>query len=78
MLLDEPSLGIAPNLVREIFQIIKTINKEGITILLVEQNAHLALEMADYAYILENGKIQLEGNRKFEKDDRVRQLYLGA
>lgn len=80
LLLDEPSLGLAPNLVREIFNIVKKINKDdGITVLLVEQNAHLALEIADYAYILENGKIQLAGEAgELKTNDRVRQLYLGA
>jgi len=79
LLLDEPSLGLAPNLVREIFSIIKKINEEGISILLVEQNAHLALETADYAYILENGIIQLQGSAaELKENDEVRQLYLGA
>ncbi len=79
LLLDEPSLGLAPNLVREIFEIIKQINEEGISILLVEQNAHLALETAKYAYILENGKIELQGStEELKENDQVRQLYLGA
>lgn len=79
LLLDEPSLGLAPNLVREIFAIIKRINEEGITVLLVEQNAHLALETANYAYILENGRMRLEGtSRELKENDEVRQLYLGA
>ena len=79
LLLDEPSLGLAPNLVREIFAIIKRINEEGITVLLVEQNAHLALETANYAYILENGRMRLEGtSRELKENDEVRQLYFGA
>jgi branched-chain amino acid transport system ATP-binding protein len=79
LLLDEPSLGLAPNLVREIFDIIRTINKEGISILLVEQNANLALATASYAYILGNGKIELQGSAEdLKENDEVRQLYLGA
>ncbi|RFU64998.1 ABC transporter ATP-binding protein [Peribacillus glennii] len=79
LLLDEPSLGIAPILVREIFKIIKEINDEGTAILLVEQNAHMAMEISDYSYILENGRVALEGNSKDLKDnDEVRKLYLGA
>ncbi len=79
LLLDEPSLGIAPILVKEIFEIIKTINKDGTSILLVEQNAHMALEISDYAYVLENGHIALEGESKDLKDnDEVRRLYLGG
>ncbi|NSL50515.1 ABC transporter ATP-binding protein [Calidifontibacillus erzurumensis] len=79
LLLDEPSLGIAPLLVKEIFEIIKTINQEGTSILLVEQNAHMALQISDYSYVLENGKIALEGqSQKLKNNDRIRQLYLGA
>ncbi len=79
LLLDEPSLGIAPILVKEIFEIIKTINKEGTSILLVEQNAHMAMEISDYSYVLENGVIALEGNsQELKNNDRIRQLYLGA
>ncbi|MBO8173562.1 MAG: ABC transporter ATP-binding protein [Bacillaceae bacterium] len=79
LLLDEPSLGIAPLLVKEIFNIIQSINREGITILLVEQNARKALEISDYAYVLENGEVALEGESEALRDnDRVRQLYLGG
>jgi branched-chain amino acid transport system ATP-binding protein len=79
MLLDEPSLGLAPLLVREIFAIIKRINEEqGTTMLLVEQNANLALDVADYAYIMENGRIVLEGEPETLKDNAdVREFYLG-
>lgn len=78
LLLDEPSLGIAPIIVQEIFSIIKEINQEGVTILLVEQNANLALEISDYAYVLENGKVSLEGNSAdLKNNDEIRQLYLG-
>lgn len=79
LLLDEPSLGLAPIIVQEIFEIIKAINKEGTTLLLVEQNAYQALSVADEAYILETGKIILQGNAKDLKDDkRVKAAYLGG
>ncbi len=79
LLLDEPSLGLAPIIVQEIFEIIKAINKEGTTLLLVEQNAYQALSVADEAYILETGKIILQGNAKEIKDDkRVKAAYLGG
>ncbi|PWA12788.1 ABC transporter ATP-binding protein [Pueribacillus theae] len=79
LLLDEPSLGIAPLLVKEIFEIIKSINKDGTSILLVEQNAHMALEISDYAYVLENGRIALSGKSKdLKNNDDVRRLYLGG
>ena len=78
LLMDEPSMGLAPILVDEIFSIIKDTNKEGMTILLVEQNAHKALSVADRAYVLETGKIIMEGDAKeLLNDDRVRQAYLG-
>ncbi len=79
MLLDEPSLGLAPLLVAEIFDIIKRINQEQkTTILLVEQNARLALSIADYAYIMENGRIVLEGDPTALRDNAdVREFYLG-
>src|SRR5690606_5006376 len=64
MLLDEPSMGLAPLLVREIFEIIKDINANGTTILLVEQNARMALSIADKAYVLETGRVVLEGDAK--------------
>ncbi len=79
LLLDEPSLGIAPNLVIEIFEIIKEINKEGTSVLLVEQNANMALEISDYSYVLENGQVALEGKSKnLKNNDEVRRLYLGG
>ncbi|NQS75192.1 MAG: ABC transporter ATP-binding protein, partial [Peptococcaceae bacterium] len=62
MLMDEPSMGLAPLLVKEIFEIIKDINEQGTTILLVEQNAHMALSIADYAYVIETGEIVLQGS----------------
>ncbi|MGG1675025.1 ABC transporter ATP-binding protein [Neobacillus sp. NRS-1170] len=79
LLLDEPSLGIAPILVKEIFAIIKKINQDGTSILLVEQNANMALSVSDYAYVLENGNIALEGSSQvLRNNDEVRRLYLGG
>jgi len=78
LLLDEPSLGLAPTLVAELFDTIDRIHREGMTILLVEQNAQMALEVADYAYVLELGKIALEGPSKdLIRNDQVRKAYLG-
>lgn len=78
LMMDEPSLGLAPLLVKEIFQIIGTLNQQGVTILLIEQNAKAALEIAHYAYVLETGKITLEGEGKhLLLDERVRRAYLG-
>lgn len=79
MLLDEPSMGLAPLLVREIFDIIKDINSQGTTILLVEQNAHMALSIADKAYVLETGEIVLEGGaRDLMESEEVKKAYLGG
>jgi branched-chain amino acid transport system ATP-binding protein len=78
LLLDEPSLGLAPTIVREIFSIINTLRTTGVTILLVEQNANLALQCADRGYVLEAGRIILSGKANdLLKDDRVQQAYLG-
>jgi branched-chain amino acid transport system ATP-binding protein len=78
MMFDEPSLGLAPVLVQDIFDLIKKINKEGMTILLVEQNVTQTLAMCDRAYVLENGRNVLEGTGKELMDnDHVRQVYLG-
>ena len=78
MLLDEPSLGLAPMLVEEIFAIIRDIHAGGTTVLLVEQNANKALSIADYGYVLETGTIALAGDsQQLLKDDRVRRSYLG-
>ncbi len=78
LMLDEPSLGLAPKLVLSIFEIIKKLKEEGITLLLVEQNVHLALNIANYGYILENGKIVDEGDaKKLENDPKVLEAYLG-
>jgi branched-chain amino acid transport system ATP-binding protein len=79
MLLDEPSLGLAPIVVQEMFETIREVNREGITILLVEQNVHQSLKLADRAYVLENGGVVLEGTGSALLDDeRVRAAYLGA
>mgnify|MGYP000862522569 FL=1 len=78
LILDEPSMGLAPLVVKEIFDIIKEINESGTTILLVEQNANMALSIADTAYVLETGKIVLSGNAKeIANNDSVRSAYLG-
>ncbi|MDI6878429.1 MAG: ABC transporter ATP-binding protein [Desulfitobacteriaceae bacterium] len=79
MLLDEPSMGLAPILVKQIFDIIKEINAQGTTILLVEQNAHMALSVANRAYVLETGKIVLSGEaRELAASEEVRKAYLGG
>lgn len=79
LLLDEPSMGLAPLLVREIFDIIKEINSDGTTVLLVEQNANMALSIADKAYVLETGRISLSGTaRELAASDEVRKAYLGG
>ncbi len=79
LLLDEPSMGLAPLLVRQIFDMVAQIHREGTTILLVEQNARLALEVADYAYVLERGRIALEGpSAELAADPRVQAAYLGG
>lgn len=79
LLMDEPSMGLSPLLVKEIFRIIQDINKEGTTILLVEQNAKMALAIADRAYVLETGKITLEGTgEELSASEEVRKAYLGG
>ncbi|WP_313758166.1 ABC transporter ATP-binding protein [Tissierella sp.] len=78
LMLDEPSLGLAPLLVKDIFDIIKEIHSQGNTILLVEQNAKKALEIADYAYVLETGSLVLEGpGQELLNDEKVQAAYLG-
>ena len=78
LMLDEPSLGLAPLLVKEIFDIIKRIHQEEMTVLLVEQNAFAALKIADYAYVLETGKVVLQGTgEELLKDEGVKKAYLG-
>jgi branched-chain amino acid transport system ATP-binding protein len=79
LLLDEPSMGLAPIIVKEIFAIIKNINKNGTTILLVEQNANMALQCANRAYIIKNGEIDIEGDAKdLMNDENVKNAYLGG
>jgi branched-chain amino acid transport system ATP-binding protein len=78
LLLDEPSLGLAPMIVREIFRILRAVNREGVSILLVEQNAAMALDLADHVFLLETGRIVLEGpSEVLRTDDAIRRAYLG-
>jgi branched-chain amino acid transport system ATP-binding protein len=78
LLMDEPSLGLAPLMAREIFRVSGALRERGTTILLVEQNAHAALELADRAYVLESGRVACEGNAKeLADDERVQKAYLG-
>ena len=78
IMMDEPSLGLAPLVVKGIFDIIKTINKEGITVLLIEQNANMALQVAHSAYVLETGNITMSGTgAELLADNRIREAYLG-
>ncbi len=79
LLLDEPSLGLAPLLVKEIFNVVQRIRERGVTILLVEQNAHLSLAIADRAYVLETGRVVMSGDAKtLARDPRIKAAYLGA
>jgi branched-chain amino acid transport system ATP-binding protein len=78
LMLDEPSLGLAPLIVREIFRVIASLRETGVAILLVEQNARAALQVADYGYVLETGEIALEGpSKKLVDDPKVVESYLG-
>ena len=79
LILDEPSLGLAPIIVKEIFKMIRRIRDEGITVLLVEQNAKMALSISDRGYVLETGKIRLEGkSEELLNNEEVHKLYLGG
>jgi branched-chain amino acid transport system ATP-binding protein len=79
LFLDEPSLGLSPLLVKEIFEIIKKINEEGVTILLVEQNARKALQVSDEALILENGRFVMKGKSSdLMEDENVKEFYMGV
>ena len=79
LLLDEPSMGLSPLLVKEIFHIIEDVNRDGVTVLLVEQNAKMALEIADRAYVLETGTIKMEGPAdELANNIEVRKAYLGC
>lgn len=78
LMMDEPSLGLAPLVVKSIFEIIKEINRAGVNVLLIEQNAKAALEISDFAYVMEIGKITLEGpGRELLGNDQVKKAYLG-
>ena len=78
MMLDEPSLGLAPLVVQDIFKIIQEINKLGVTVLLIEQNANMALKIADLAYVLETGNITLSGTgAELLTNEKVKEAYLG-
>lgn len=78
LLLDEPSLGLAPKIMKELFRKIVEINKEGVAIMAVEQNARHATKIADKIYVLEGGKVALSGNRSILKDKRIEKIYLGG
>jgi branched-chain amino acid transport system ATP-binding protein len=78
IMMDEPSLGLAPIIVQGIFEIIKEINRQGVTVLLIEQNANMALQTADIGYVLETGRITMTGpGRELMRDERVKKAYLG-
>ena len=79
LMLDEPSMGLAPILVQEIFDIIEQLHSAGTTVLLVEQNARMALKVADRAYVLETGRVSMSGKAsELASDERVKQAYLGG
>ena len=78
LLLDEPSLGLAPKIMKELFKKIEEINKEGVTIIIVEQNAMQATKIADKIFVLEDGKVALSGNKNLLKDKRIENIYLGG
>ena len=78
LMMDEPSLGLAPIVIRDIFRIIETLHREGITILLVEQNANAALKIADYAFVLETGSLGIQGKgRELLDNPDIKAAYLG-
>ena len=78
IMMDEPSLGLAPIIVQGIFEIIKEINRQGVTVLLIEQNANMALHTADFAYVLETGRITISGpGNELLRDERIKKAYLG-
>lgn len=78
LLLDEPSLGLSPKATKEIFEVIKKLNKEGISILIVEQNARKAVEIADKTYVLEDGKVRLSGGKEILKHLELKSIYFGG
>lgn len=78
LMLDEPSLGLAPIIVSQMFSVLKDINKQGTTVLLVEQNVYQSLRMSDYAYVIENGELVKEGDAKaLSEDPEVKKAYIG-
>ncbi|MDP3766343.1 MAG: ABC transporter ATP-binding protein [Nanoarchaeota archaeon] len=78
LLLDEPSLGLAPKIMKELFRKIQEINKEGVTVMIVEQNAKQATQIADNIFVLEDGKVALSGNKNILRDKRIEKIYLGG
>ncbi len=78
LLLDEPSLGLAPKTMHEIFQKIQDVNREGTAIVMVEQNAKAACEIADHIYVLEEGRVALHGDKKILKEEKIKHIYLGG
>jgi branched-chain amino acid transport system ATP-binding protein len=79
LMLDEPSLGLAPLIVREIFRVVRQLRERGVSLLIVEQNARVALQVADHAYVIENGSVALSGPAgELARDPRVAAAYLGA
>jgi branched-chain amino acid transport system ATP-binding protein len=78
LLLDEPSLGLSPKAMKEVFEKIQEINKEGITIIIVEQNAKQAVSIAHRTYVLEDGKIAFEGDKTILQDPRIKNIYFGG
>ena len=79
IMLDEPSMGLAPIVVKQVFKFIKKINESGITVLLIEQNARQAMGLSDYTYVLENGRVKMEGeSQAIMKDEGVQRAYLGV
>lgn len=78
LLLDEPSLGLSPKAMKEIFETIKDINKEGVSVIIVEQNAKQAVQIADRTYILDQGKVAMEGGKDILKDSKVKNIYFGG
>lgn len=78
MMMDEPSMGLAPLVVKEIFRVVRELHKNGVTILLVEQNARAALKISDFGYVLETGEVVIQGNAKnLLEDEKVKHAYLG-
>lgn len=78
LLLDEPSLGLSPKMTKEVFKKIKEIHKEGVSIIIVEQNAKQAMEIADKTYVLESGKIALQGGKEILKNKKIKEIYFGG